>query len=70
MVKLSYKFVHRKVLPQDFEPIKAENSNNSEQYYQPYIDQTIIKHFCCYSIENEIYHNTLDQKFICIGSIT
>ena len=53
------------MLPQDFESIQAENPKNDEQYYQPYIDQIIMKHFCCYSPENEIYQNTLDQKFIC-----
>ena len=41
------------MLSQDFEPIEAENPNNNEQYYQPYIDQIIIKNFCCYSIEKK-----------------
>ena len=53
------------MLPQDFESIEAENQKNDEQYYQPYIDQIIMKHFCCYSSENEIYQSTVDQKFIC-----
>ena len=53
------------MLPQDFESIQGEKPENDEQYYQPYVDQIIIKHFCCYSSENEIYLNTLDQKFIC-----
>ena len=53
------------MLPQDFESIQAEIPENDKQYYQPYIDQIIIKHFCCYSPEIEIYKNTLDQKFTC-----
>ena len=36
----------------------------TQRYYQPYIDVIIMKHFCCYSPGNEIYRNTLDQKFI------
>ena len=35
---------------------------NNERYYQPYINQIIIKHFCCCSLENENYPNTLDKK--------
>ena len=53
------------MLLQDFKSIEAENTENDEQYYQPYIDQIIIKHFCSYSSENETYQGTLDQKSIC-----
>ena len=52
------------MLLQDFESIEAENPENDEQYYQLYTDQIIIKHFCWYSSENEIYQSTLDQKSI------
>ena len=65
IVKLNYEFVYRKMLPQDLKSIEAGNPKKGEQYYQPYIDQIIIKHLCCYSSENEIYQSTFDQKFIC-----
>ena len=50
------------MLPQDFKSIQAGNPENDEQYCQPYIDQIIIKHFCCYSSEKEIYQNTLNKN--------
>ena len=53
------------MLPQDFESIESETPENDKQYYEPYIDQIIIKNFCCYSSENEIYQSTSDQKFMC-----